>query len=209
MGVREYLEEREKELVNEADLIFIKMAQLRADLVPIEGELAEVRRAKNAIGTGGIVGTEGIGSLGQVLVPSLGSGIGSFGSGIGGFGGGIGGGNALISVPPEQVPPSLQGLSGLNALGRTSPYDHLTMKQLVVKALEEHFHDGATTRQLLDFFRDAWGREVERTNLSPQISRLYHDEEIGRSKEGAWFLLATRKLRDGDTRFLKRSAEDN
>jgi hypothetical protein len=61
-----------------------------------------------------------------------------------------------------------------------SPYERLTMKELVVKALREHLHHGATTRELLDFFRDAWGRNIERTNLSPQVSRLFQDGTIRR-----------------------------
>ena len=64
------------------------------------------------------------------------------------------------------------------------------MKQLVVKALEERFRLGATTRQLIEFFQDAWGRKIERTNLSPQLSRLYQDGEIGRIRSTrGWFLI--------------------
>jgi len=40
------------------------------------------------------------------------------------------------------------------------------------KALSEQFQHGATTKQLVNFFKDAWGRDIERTNLSPQLSRL-------------------------------------
>lgn len=54
-----------------------------------------------------------------------------------------------------------------------SPYRKLTMKQLVRKALDEHFVNGATATELLEFFRNAWGRnDVVRTSLSPQLSRL-------------------------------------
>lgn len=80
-------------------------------------------------------------------------------------------------APPEIVAPS-------------APYAHLTMKQLVVKALDEHFPQGATARQLIEFFRFAWDRQIERTNLSPQLSRLYHEGTIGRvdgTKE--WYLV--------------------
>jgi hypothetical protein len=71
-----------------------------------------------------------------------------------------------------------------------SPYTNLTMKQLVVKALTEHFQNGATSRQMLDFFRDAWGRIIERQNLSPQLTRLYQEGVIGRIPSiGGWFLI--------------------
>jgi hypothetical protein len=60
-----------------------------------------------------------------------------------------------------------------------SHYAKMTMKQLVKKALIEHFHNGATANQLLDFFRDAWGRDdILRTSLSPQLSRLKDEGEI-------------------------------
>ena len=62
------------------------------------------------------------------------------------------------------------------------------MKQLIVKVLIEHFKDGATARQMIDFFRDAWGRNIERQNLSPQISRLYQEGTIGRVRSSrGWF----------------------
>jgi hypothetical protein len=63
------------------------------------------------------------------------------------------------------------------------------MKQLVVKALREHFRDGATTRQMLDFFRDAWDRDIERTNLSPQVSRLLQEGIISHLDDGRWVLI--------------------
>jgi hypothetical protein len=68
-----------------------------------------------------------------------------------------------------------------------NPYQNLTMKQLVVRALTEHFQNGATAKQLREFFRDAWGREMERHNLSPQLSRLRADEII-ELNEGIWRL---------------------
>lgn len=54
----------------------------------------------------------------------------------------------------------------------------LTFKQLVIKALMEHFVNGATAIELLDFFKREWGREVLRTSLSPQLSRLKNDNLI-------------------------------
>src|ERR1700733_11788348 len=98
------------------------------------------------------------------------------------------------------------GLAGLGGLGATgignfnpsasenpllpSPYANLTMKQLVVKALSEHFYHGATTRQLLEFFRDAWGRDVNRLSLSPQLTRLVQDGVIAKSGDNDWVLIA-------------------
>ncbi|WEK45613.1 MAG: hypothetical protein P0Y56_11290 [Candidatus Andeanibacterium colombiense] len=55
---------------------------------------------------------------------------------------------------------------------------NLTFQQLVVKALSEHLTNGATANELLDFFRREWGKEIMRTSLSPQLSRLKADDVI-------------------------------
>jgi hypothetical protein len=72
-----------------------------------------------------------------------------------------------------------------------SPYAHLTMKQLVMRALGEHLRSGATRRELIDFFRDAWGREIEPASLSPQLSRLMNEGMIVyRDEDHRWILTA-------------------
>ena len=44
---------------------------------------------------------------------------------------------------------------------------------------------------MVDFFNDVWGRAIERTNLSPQISRLHQEGIIGRlDGTKAWYLLS-------------------
>jgi hypothetical protein len=62
------------------------------------------------------------------------------------------------------------------------------MKQLVVKALAEHFEKGATVNEMIDFFRDAWGRDVTRQSLSPQLSRLLRDGSIAHGDGRKWIL---------------------
>jgi hypothetical protein len=73
----------------------------------------------------------------------------------------------------------------------SSPYEKLTMKQLVRKALNERFQDGATANEMLDFFQNAWGRDdIVRTSLSPQLSRLKREGDIIlRGKK--WYLAGT------------------
>jgi hypothetical protein len=61
----------------------------------------------------------------------------------------------------------------------TKQYRHLTMKQLVRRALQEHFTEGATAKQMLELFRHEWGRDdVVRTSLSPQLTRLKREGVI-------------------------------
>src|SRR5262249_46839179 len=48
-----------------------------------------------------------------------------------------------------------------------------TIKSIVLRALWDGFREtGATQAQLRQFIHDAYGRELDRTSLSPQISRL-------------------------------------
>lgn len=55
----------------------------------------------------------------------------------------------------------------------------MTMKELVRKALAEQFPNGATARQMLDYFNGAWGRkDIVRSSFSPQLSRMKGDGEI-------------------------------
>jgi hypothetical protein len=168
ISLRDYLEQRERELLDE-------LGPLYSEVKRREAELAEIRRAKVSIGMAG---------------PWRDTGLARFDA-VEGLAKGITAPTAL------QHPAYLQAASGTvdPLLPSTllqmaeSPHADLTMKQLVVKALEEHFHNGAPTRAMLEFFRDAWSREIERTNLSPQLSRLYQEGVIGRIRSTrGWFL---------------------
>ena len=173
MNLRDYLDSRERELVN-------SIKECHDKLAPLERELAEIRRAKGAIG-GGMRNQHVVGALtiSGMLAPHDqdrkrepervgGIGMRSLVSGFGHT-------DSLIDESP---------------LAQYQAYQKLTMKELVVKVLSEHFHQGATTREMLDFFRDAWGRQIERTNLSPQISRLYQEGIIGRETGlKRWYLV--------------------
>ncbi|MES2002798.1 MAG: hypothetical protein V4444_10885 [Pseudomonadota bacterium] len=73
-----------------------------------------------------------------------------------------------------------------------SPYARLTIKELVLKALDEQFPSGATANQLLELFAGAWDRgEIARTSLSPQLSRLKDDHKIDHNGQ-LWFLRSAR-----------------
>lgn len=76
-------------------------------------------------------------------------------------------------------------------------YRTLSMKQLTITALSQHFEKGATAQQLLAFFRDAYGRgDVIRSSLSPQLTRLKRENKIYR--EGLVWKLVTKKKTPSD-----------
>ncbi|MEA2974769.1 MAG: hypothetical protein QOF19_289 [Alphaproteobacteria bacterium] len=57
-------------------------------------------------------------------------------------------------------------------------FEHLTIKQLIIKAFTDRFTDGATASELRDFIRDAYGRDIERASLTPQLSRLKEERVV-------------------------------
>lgn len=76
----------------------------------------------------------------------------------------------------------------LTAVGAVA-YQSLTMKELTLKALKEQFPQGAKAGQLLEHFRNAWGRgDIVRSSLSPQLSRLQMERKIHRTKGNVWVL---------------------
>lgn len=80
------------------------------------------------------------------------------------------------------------GAAPANALP-AAPF--MTMKQLVLYALKDHFKNGATGKQLVEFFRSACGREIARESLSPQLSRLRAEKKIDHHGR-IWFLTGDR-----------------
>jgi hypothetical protein len=190
-SLRAFLDRREKQLTED-------IAARHSELAPMEAELAEVRRAKGALGIPQIVQM----SARVAAVTSS---------------------RATLSITPDpRVPDSSrwqndaheaaaqiatdhhrqtamtaaqEGADNFSGHGivSPSPYEHLTMKQLIMKALTEHFQSGATAKQFREFFRDAWARDIDRASLSPQLSRLRGDKIIDRNGN-VWFLIKKNEM---------------
>jgi hypothetical protein len=79
-----------------------------------------------------------------------------------------------------------------------------TIKQLVLRALIDHFHDGATPLELRTYIRDAYGREIDRTSMGPQLSRMRDEgvliQPLGLLNEGKWRLSPRSTIHD-DSRY--------
>jgi hypothetical protein len=89
-----------------------------------------------------------------------------------------------------QVAKRALGMPGAGAASIAAPTGaaFMTIKQLVTHALKDHFKSGATGKQLVDFFKTAWGREIARESLSPQLSRLRLEKKIDR-RGRIWILI--------------------
>lgn len=117
----------------EAELVS-KMKKLAEEIIPLEGELRDVRRALIAVREGGP--------------------------------------QERVSAADEFEPVNIDEFAR---------YRSLSMKQLTLKALKEHFRDGATAQQLLAHFHDAYGRtDIVRSSLSPQLTRLKNSYKVAR-----------------------------
>lgn len=67
-----------------------------------------------------------------------------------------------------------------------SRYQHMKLRTLIMQALVDNFPDGATAVQLREFLRNAYGRDVTRESLSPQLSRLYASSILERGEGNTW-----------------------
>jgi hypothetical protein len=67
----------------------------------------------------------------------------------------------------------LGGSAGTPALSER--YAEMTIKELVIQALLDHYTNGATTIEIRDFIQDAYGRDIMPSSLRPQMHRLKAD----------------------------------
>jgi len=144
------------------------IGRLRDQLTPLENELAEVRRASASIGMG--AGTLTLGDAKPYHSPSA---------------------EALAAeavdtwvesnTSDRQVKPLLANL--------------YTIKQLVLTALDAHFKNGATTQQIREFIRDAYKRDIDRSSLTPQLSRLAQESSVQRDSDSEFWRITTQGRR--------------
>jgi hypothetical protein len=129
-------------------------AALRGMLAPKEKELAEVRQAMLAVGVQR--------SYVEELKPFLDH------DQKNPYGG------APIKNP-YQTPDEIVGHAGtpLPLL-----VESMTIKEMILRALRDHFHNGATPSELRDYMRTAYGRDVDRNSIGPQLARLREEGTI-------------------------------
>jgi hypothetical protein len=57
-----------------------------------------------------------------------------------------------------------------------SKYEQMTIKELVIQALVDHFPEGARANDIRKFIKEGYGRDVEQASFRPQLHRLKTDE---------------------------------
>jgi hypothetical protein len=53
-----------------------------------------------------------------------------------------------------------------------SKFAHMTIKELVIQAILDHFPEGGRTANIREFIREGYGRDIEAASLRPQMHRL-------------------------------------
>lgn len=87
---------------------------------------------------------------------------------------------------PSEGQPRRSRRRYLGSLEGMAPANYSIM-DMVINALSTKYQDGTTAQSLLEHFKVTWGRNIARTSLSPQLTRLKRDGVIDLDGN-RWFL---------------------
>jgi hypothetical protein len=145
-----------KYLVRRERELVQQTAALRGMLGPKEKELADVRQAMQAIGLTPSPYAEHVEALKPFLDGS------------------------------QKNPPSHGGAFTAYPTPLSLLTENLTIKEMILRSLDDHFHNGATPSELSSYMLNAYGRTIDRNSISPQLARLRDNGMIEQSPEGFW-----------------------
>ena len=159
--VAHFLQRRERELL-------AQISALRGQLAPKESELTKIQQMRKLLAgepiqssLAALAKTNSNSVVDQVPVSGL---------------------EAAIDALRNTTAPDNNAMFGLAALGQIAPaskYETMTIKQLVVQALIDHFPKGGTMMEIRDFIRLGYGRTIEPSSMRPQMHRLKADGILG------------------------------
>jgi hypothetical protein len=144
-----FIARRERELQHQISALKGQIELIRGQLAQREHELAEVNRIRASQTIAG-------GAMQTVVGPPQRTGNAT-------IAGSFGRQRTTDAMPPEIAERFLQ----------------MTIKELVIQALLDHFPNGGTATEIRDFIRDAYGRSIEPSSLRPQMHRLKADGVLG------------------------------
>jgi hypothetical protein len=91
--------------------------------------------------------------------------------------------------------------------GESVSYNEPIFKDKIRTILSEQYPTGANSRQILEVINKNWTRQVKRSSLSPQLSRL-KDDGIIELKDNVWKLIAQTEKKTASEEAVGEDAED-
>jgi hypothetical protein len=159
--VRDLLERRERELMQQIELLQSELAALRNDLTPKEVELIEVRRVKAVLGM-----TAGRSFSDIASLP-----------------------HRSEHRSDKSAADRENAYRSLATTIRDTPHNALTIKELLVLAFVEHFQvQGAAPADLKAQIQASYGREIDSGSIRPNLARLREDGIVMRAIPPKWML---------------------
>jgi DNA-binding transcriptional ArsR family regulator len=150
-----------------------QISNVRGHLAPLEAELDQVRKMRSLIAHGRAAGLTDLAS--DFVLP-----------------------DPPVPGPIEQVAQAIQ--PALTQLLAAANSESLTIKEMILRALRDHFPKGASPSDLRDYIRDAFGKEIDRNSISPQLSRLREEGVVDQyGLDAKWKLTRATKRYFGTT----------
>lgn len=174
--IHAFLGRRERELKH-------RIAALRGQLDPMERELVEVQKAMALLAVSVGVNRQ---NPARARTATL---------------------SANQQIPPFTSTASLAGAAAVGFAGEiqgrpkavptelAQRFAGMTIKQLVIQALSDHFLAGATPTQIREFIHDAYGREIDANSLRPQLARMKADGSIEQNPNNDTWMLSKTEMR--------------
>jgi len=82
------------------------------------------------------------------------------------------------STEIEAIKKAIEGFSA-QVVAPSQKYVNMTIKELVIQALIDHFPKGGTMMEIRDFIRLGYGKTIEPSSMRPQMHRLKADGILG------------------------------
>jgi hypothetical protein len=106
-----------------------------------------------------------------------------------------------FEMPTETSLDELVGVPPSNSGHSTPNFPTFTIKQMALAALRDHFHKGATPSELRDYMKTAYGRDIDRNSIGPQLARLRDQGAVQQHNDGRWSITRGGKWYDRPTSF--------
>jgi len=107
---------------------------------------------------------------------------------------------ALSQLNSAHTPPS-DPLAELAKIISEPPPPTMTIKQMIMAALRDHFHNGASPTELRDYMRAVYAKDVDRNSISPQLTRLREQGAVDMLTDGKWKISKMGRMYDHPSSF--------